>query len=150
MQDETLYRRSETSRLPPAPRRRTSAEESLAAHNREYHNRPLCPELERADSEPIVGVCPACGLASGSLRIGAQTWHYCDEHKVCWHTSNGRSGAHDVGEWKANAKQLAAYEIVCPRRCVRADGTPSLVQLNMSLRDGQKRDREKRRTADSR
>lgn len=120
-----------------------TVEELVAEENRERDNRPRCSELEHPNSKPIVGVCPDCGLASGWLKIGNQTWHYCDEHKTCWHTHNSHTGPHDAELWKANVEKLADYEIVCPKQCVRADGTPSLVQLNMALQAGKKRDREK-------
>lgn len=119
------------------------AEEALAAQNRDYHDRPLCPELECQDSEPVIGVCPECGLASGYLEIGAQTWHYCDEHKVRWHTFNRRPAKHDVDAWKANADKLAAYRIVHSRECRQPGGKPSLTQLNIALQSGIRRDREK-------
>ncbi len=134
--------RPETPRHSPAPRRLIGAEVSLAALHREHDGRPRCPELEHPRSKPITGVCPECGLASGSLQIGNQTWHYCDEHKVRWHTFNSHAGPHDLELWQANAEKLAAYRIVHPKKCVRPCGKPSLTQLSVALHAGIKRDRE--------
>lgn len=111
------------------------------------HASPLCPDLEQPESTPIVGVCPQCGLASGFLKIGAQTWHYCNEHKTRWHTENSHCAPpghlHDRQAWEANAELLAAYEIVEPSPCVQLDGRPSLTRLVNAMLQGQQRDREK-------
>jgi hypothetical protein len=96
--------------------------------------------LEQPRSKPIIGVCPECGLASGSLQIGVQTWHYCNEHKVRWHTFNSQAGPHDVELWQAHAEKLAEFRIVHPKKCVRPCGKPSLTQFSVALHTGIKRD----------
>ncbi len=134
--------------LPPPVRiPRTAAEESLARHVAEQHSRPLCPELEHPGSEPMIGVCPECGLASGCLKIGAQTWYYCDEHQTRWHAENSHTAPqnqpHDGEAWRANAEKLAAYQIVKPAACKDCHGHDSLVMLVHAVLEGQERDRRK-------